>query len=117
MDFSSIQDISALLPGSVPPLTANETLRCSLSSGCTREVFLQELVKSRVAYQPNTTPGYTNVAFSVLGLVVEAASGSTFHEVLDDLLVTPLNLSSTTISAPDDLTNPIELGQRSQLLA
>jgi hypothetical protein len=107
LDFSSLQDINALLPGAVPPLTANETLRCSLSNGCTREVFLQELVKSRVAYQPNTTPGYTNIAFSVLGLVVEAVSNSTFHEVLDNSLLTPLNLSRTTMSAPEDLTNAV----------
>lgn len=101
-------DISALLPGAFPPLTANETSGCSYgSSGCTREVFIKNLLDRRPAYLPNTTPAYSNAAFATLGLVLEAAANSTFEDILRDLLLTPLQLSGTSISQPEDLNNAV----------
>ncbi|KAG8156580.1 hypothetical protein KVR01_013531 [Diaporthe batatas] len=100
-------DLSQLLPGVFPPLSANETSRCSYGSGgCTRDAFIQELIERRPVYLPNTTPGYTNAAFAALGLVLEELTGSTFDEALRNLLTGPLGLGSTTISAPNS-TNAV----------
>lgn len=102
-------DISALLPGAFPPLAANETSECSYGSGsggCTREVFIKNLLDRRPVYLPNTTPAYSNAAFATLGLVLEGVAGSTFDEALRKLLIEPLGLKGTTSSAPD-LTNAV----------
>lgn len=95
-------DLSQLLPGTFPPLTANETSECSYGSGgCTRDVFIKELIDRRPVYLPNTTPGYSNAAFATLGLVLEELTGTTFDEALRSLLVEPLGLNRTTVSAPN----------------
>jgi CubicO group peptidase (beta-lactamase class C family) len=62
---------------------------------------------------PNTTPAYSNAAFATLGLVVEAVANSTFDVALRDLLVAPLGLNGTTISAPEDLTKAVIPGNAS----
>lgn len=107
-DTTSIQDIDALFPGAFPALDANEISACSYGpTGCARDVFLQSLVNRRVAYQPNTTPAYSNAAFGVLGLILEEISNSTYNQILGDRLVAPLALNGTTIFAPKDLTNAV----------
>lgn len=101
-------DLSALLPpGTIPPLTAGEIPKCSYgSSGCTKEIFLSDLASRLPAYLPNTTPAYSNSAFAVLGLVLEAAANSTFEEALQSLL-NPLRLNATSVVQPQDLKNAI----------
>lgn len=95
-------DISAFFPGVFPPLAANETSDCSYSSGgCTREVFIRNLLDRRPAYLPNTTPAYSNAAFATLGLVLEEVGNSSFDEALRGLLIAPLGLNGTTSSAPN----------------
>lgn len=98
-------DIGAFLPGAFPPLATNETSGCSYgSSGCTRAVFIKNLLDRRPIYLPNTTPAYSNTAFATLGLALESITNSTFDQVLRDLLIKPLHLNGTTLSAPTDLT-------------
>jgi CubicO group peptidase (beta-lactamase class C family) len=100
-------DISSLFPGAFPPLADNETSGCSYGSGgCTRDVFLKNLVDRRPAYLPNTTPAYSNAAFATLGLVLEEVANSSFDEALQNLLVAPLGLNGTTSSAPNS-TNAV----------
>ncbi|KAK7710790.1 hypothetical protein SLS64_005695 [Diaporthe eres] len=100
-------DISAVFPGAFPPLAANETSDCSYGTGgCTREVFIRNLLDRRPAYMPNTTPAYSNAAFATLGLVLEEVSNSSFDEALRRLLVAPLGLNGTTSSAPNS-TNAV----------
>lgn len=100
-------DISTVFPGAFPPLAANETSGCSYGSGgCTRDVFIENLLDRRPVYLPNTTPAYSNAAFATLGLVLEEVANSSFDEALRKLLITPLGLKGTTSSAPD-LTNAV----------
>lgn len=95
-------DISAFFPGAFPPLAANETSECSYGSGgCTREVFIRNLLDRRPAYLPNTTPAYSNAAFATLGLVLEEVGNSSFDEALRGLLIAPLGLNGTTSSTPN----------------
>lgn len=105
-DFTSIQDFRVLFPGVFPALDPEEVSGCSFSAtgGCTREAFLQTLIRRPAPYQPNTTPSYSNAAFSVIGFVLEAVANSTYREVLDDLLLKPLKLESTSISKPINTT-------------
>ncbi|KAF3051017.1 hypothetical protein E8E11_005767 [Didymella keratinophila] len=111
VDASSLPggDLNAELPlGTLPPLTASEIPKCSYGSGgCTQEVFLSDLISRRPVNLPNTTPGYSNAAFGTLGLVLEAAAGSTFEATLRHLLLEPLQLKATSISQPQDLSYAI----------
>lgn len=102
-------DLSAALPGALPPLAANETSECrySASGGCTREVFLRNLINRRPVYLPNTTPSYSNAGFATLGLVLEAISNSTYDEVLHKHLIGPLRLSGTSISQPANSSHAV----------
>lgn len=101
-------DIGTLLPNAFPPLAANEISGCSYGSGgCTRDVFIKNLLDRRPAYLPDTTPAYSNAAFATLGLILEVVANSSFNNVLRDLLITPLKLNGTTISAPTDSTNAV----------
>lgn len=106
-------DISALFPGAFPPLAPNEISGCSYGSGgCTRDVFIKNLLDRRPAYLPNTTPAYSNAAFATLGLVLEVVANSTYDEALRNLLTSPLGLNGTTSSAPG-LTNAVIPGDTS----
>jgi hypothetical protein len=102
-------DLSAELPpGTLPLLTANEKPKCSYGpSGCTQQAFLSDLASRPPVNLPNTTPGYSNAGFAVLGLVLEAAANSTFAETLRHLLLDPLQLNATSISQPQDLSHAI----------
>jgi hypothetical protein len=57
---------------------------------------------------PNTTPGYSNVAFATLGLVLESITGVPYADGLRELLNDPLNLNATTSSAPSNTSRVIE---------
>ncbi|KAF9697184.1 hypothetical protein EKO04_004972 [Ascochyta lentis] len=107
-------DIGAFFPDAFPPLSANETSGCTYGpSGCTRALFIDNLLDRRPAYLPNTTPAYSNAAFAALGLIAEVIANSSFDEILHSLLVTPLQLNRTTSSAPSDLTNAVIAGNAS----
>lgn len=90
-----------------PPLTLGMLL--SMSSGLptddawadrqepmSREEFGRLLSAGvRFARTPDTRYEYTNLAFAVLGCVIAAASGGSYHEFVDERLLRPLGLNST----------------------
>lgn len=49
----------------------------------------------RFARAPDSRYEYTNLAFAVLGCVVAAVSGQSYHEFVDQELIRPLGLTST----------------------
>ncbi|KAJ8119096.1 hypothetical protein OPT61_g66 [Boeremia exigua] len=107
-------DIGVAFPGAFPPLEANETSGCIYgANGCSREVFIQNLLDRPPVYLPNTTPAYSNAAFATLGLVLEAAANSSYGDALRNLLVEPLHLNGTTASAPVDLSHAVIPGNAS----
>jgi D-alanyl-D-alanine carboxypeptidase len=56
-------------------------------------------------FEPGTGWGYSNTNYQLAGLVIEAASGRPFPDVLADRLVRPLGLESTSL-APHDTSSP-----------
>ena len=97
--------MKAAFPDAFPTLTPEEIPPCAYGqSGCTRDVFLEHIATRRPVYLPNTTPGYTNAAFAMLGLVLESLTGKPYSENLQQLLSTPLNLKETATSTPRNAT-------------
>ncbi len=47
-------------------------------------------------------PSYSNAAYSVLGLVIEAASGKPYDVAVQDLILKPLSLTRTSVRPPRD---------------
>ncbi|MFE9749883.1 serine hydrolase domain-containing protein [Saccharothrix saharensis] len=65
---------------------------------------LAELVRSAMdepaQFAPGAGMGYSNVAFLVLGLLVERLTGGTIRDRITTRVITPLGLTSTTFPAP-----------------
>jgi hypothetical protein len=91
---------STLDTDEIPPCAYNQ-------SGCTREIFLGYVASRRPVYLPNTTPGYSNAAFAILGLVLESMTGKSYAGNLRDLLSVPLGLQATTESRPRNSTSGV----------
>jgi CubicO group peptidase (beta-lactamase class C family) len=65
----------------IPFPDTEELLRISIEEGAVRE--------------PEATFKYTNIGFSLLGMIIGAAGGSTFNEVVTESIVTKLGLENT----------------------
>ncbi|KAL1595836.1 hypothetical protein SLS60_009526 [Paraconiothyrium brasiliense] len=97
--------LGAQFPGVFPELSQNETSLCLANvTHCTRSEFLTTLLKTRTTYLPNTTPGYSNSAFVLIGYIIETITGTTFNSALETRLLKPLGLSRTFATTPEDST-------------
>lgn len=107
--------LGAAFPGVFPDLSPEEISPCSMGEGgCTKEVFLKHVVTRRPLTLPNTTPSYSNTAFAVLGLALEAMTGLSYADNLKKLLGDPLKLLSTTASAEAaDISRGVIIGSAS----
>jgi CubicO group peptidase (beta-lactamase class C family) len=72
------------------PFPDSETLKADLLS--------TDLVKT-----PNTKMKYSNYGFSLLGLLIEQLSGQTYEEYVQEHIIQPLKLTSTTSDIKDGL--------------
>ncbi|KAJ4344800.1 uncharacterized protein N0V89_012544 [Didymosphaeria variabile] len=95
--------LGAQFPGVFPELTENETSLCIANvTHCTRSEFLTTLLKTRSTYLPNTTPGYSNSAFVLIGYIIETITNTSFASALETHLLQPLGLRRTFASIPED---------------
>jgi CubicO group peptidase (beta-lactamase class C family) len=60
-----------------------------------REHLIAEIKGSATIYESNRMWKYSNIAFAVLGQVIEAVSGLDFHQAARELCLEPLGLNST----------------------
>lgn len=71
---------------------------------CTREEFFRDIGKRHPFYAPFTKSVYSSaLGISILGYVLEAISGKSYHEYMKDTIMRPLGLNSTTTG-----TEPVE---------
>ena len=60
-------------------------------------------ISTRVPVAPSgQTPSYSNMAFQILGYLIEKQTGASFHEVVQKRIFNKLGLANTTIFAPKD---------------
>ncbi|KAF2867476.1 beta-lactamase/transpeptidase-like protein [Massariosphaeria phaeospora] len=89
-------------PGVFPVLDKEEAAFCiANATQCTRKEFLDELVKRPFTYASETTPGYSNAAFVVLGLVLESITGTSWNDNFKTIIIEPLGLNRTAATTPD----------------
>ncbi|KAJ3565467.1 hypothetical protein NPX13_g7494 [Xylaria arbuscula] len=73
-----------------------------LNNGCTREQFLEGMLRSYPVAQPAERPVYSNIAFTLLMYAVEARTGTGYSELLQAYVSDPLGLKNTGVSPGDD---------------
>ena len=52
------------------------------------------------AFEPDTAFDYNNVNYIILGMILEKATGQTYHEVIQDMILDPLHLTHTMVPEP-----------------
>ncbi|OKL58473.1 hypothetical protein UA08_06348 [Talaromyces atroroseus] len=82
------------------PLDTASSIKVLENKSCTA---LDVIDRARVAprvFAVNDRPTYSNAAFSLLGIVLERATGLSFEEAVRKSILDPLELSNTTTQTP-----------------
>ena len=61
-------------------------------------------------FPPAYTPSYSNAGFSLLGIALEAITGRTFSEVMENDVFKPLGMSDSSVVAPKNSKGVIPVG-------
>jgi CubicO group peptidase (beta-lactamase class C family) len=69
--------------------------------------FIRYIADETPVAQAGLTPSYSNMAFQLLGYIVERQTGKPFSEILLQRILTPLNMTETTIFAPSNSSKGI----------
>lgn len=69
---------------------------------CSKEDLVESMARRPPIYLPQTSPVYSNIAFAILGMVVEAATGKTFEEVVQSNIYDVAGMNSTSFNGPVD---------------
>ncbi|KAJ5391882.1 Beta-lactamase-like protein [Penicillium cosmopolitanum] len=80
---------------------------CSSNSKCSQKDFLHQLSKQAPIANPGQTPIYSNMAFQLLGYIIERRTGQSFKRVLKHQILDPLELNDTSVFAPLDTQNAV----------
>ena len=59
-----------------------------------REQLLQGVLAAELIYEPNTETKYSNIGFSLLGVILENIVGSSYQEAMNNLVLKDLNTAS-----------------------
>lgn len=87
----------------LPEFAAKDGPTCSGLPGttpCTKEDLLDQVNRRPPVYSPYTNPVYSNIGLAMLGLVVEAASNKTFHEIVTRDILDVVGMEHTSTGAP-----------------
>lgn len=77
-----------------------------------RDIDLLGAVKSQIPiFAPNQQSTYSNIAFELLGIVLERVSGQSYRSYIEDAIFKPLNMSKSTLNLPPDEAGVIPSGE------
>lgn len=74
--------------------------------------FARLAMATPLEFTPGTGYGYSNVGYSLLGLIVERVSGKPYEQFLHDELLAPAGLKRTGYRIPDWSKEPLAIGYR-----
>lgn len=77
------------------------------------EYYLQMITPLPQKFEPGTRFGYSNAGFVMLGLVIEAVSGTTYQQFVANEIILPLQLKHTNFYRMDSLPANTALGYTS----
>ena len=75
--------------------TSNERRFPSSITGLTIDEFIAELIDVELAFYPSTAHIYANINYIILGFLIEAVTGQSYHEFMTARVLHPLGLYNT----------------------
>lgn len=89
----------------LPDVPKNTGPDCSGLPGtrpCTTADMIADINNRPAVFLPNTSPVYSNVAYAILGMVIEAATGEKFEDVVQESIWSVAGMESTSFYGPVD---------------
>ncbi|KAJ7806909.1 putative beta-lactamase, partial [Mycena leptocephala] len=107
--YSPLTAPSAYTSLGLPILNASDASLCNLTSAetCTRADFFKGLFERHAVLASFTTAIYSNVAYQLFGYVLESITGKPFASSIESSLFTPLNMSSSSFTVPNDTSRGV----------
>ncbi|KAJ6441416.1 beta-lactamase [Purpureocillium lavendulum] len=89
----------------LPPITNGTGPPCAAIPGasrlCTKADLVRDLNRRPPVYRPYAaTPSYSNTGFALLGMVIEAAAGRPFKEVVQKHIFAPAGMNGSSFDGP-----------------
>ncbi len=87
----------------LPKVSNNTAPNCSGLPGtrpCTSADIIENVNRIPPVYLPYTSPVYSNIGFAVLGMVIEAATGKKFDDVVKSDIFDIAGMNSTSFNGP-----------------
>ena len=76
------------------------------------QAYVEHAMAEPLGFEPGTGYGYSNVGYSLLGLIVERVSGQSFESFLREELLLPAGLTETGYLIPEWDRNRLAVGYR-----
>ncbi|CAG7933229.1 unnamed protein product [Penicillium olsonii] len=92
---------STLQSQGFPILSESEQLTCGNTRQCDRAEFFDGVLQRRPLAATSHTPLYSNSGFQILGYALESMLDASYEDILVDRLIKPLNLTRSSLHAPD----------------
>ncbi|KAJ4982729.1 beta-lactamase [Stagonosporopsis vannaccii] len=99
----------------LPPVSRDNLIQCDEYSPAYKKACgegdLLDAVRSQIPiFAPNQQSTYSNVAFELLGVVLERVSGQDYRSYIENEIFKPLDMSKSTLSTPPDRAGVIPAG-------
>ncbi len=78
-------------------------METALRKSFTSREFIEQYCSGDLRFEPGTAYEYSNSGYYLLGAVIEAVTGKSYAQALDDLILKPLGMHDTGYYQPDDL--------------
>ncbi|KAJ5294955.1 hypothetical protein N7508_009776 [Penicillium antarcticum] len=108
-DYCS-KDVSIQTSPQTLGLAVHQAVRkpcCDDITSCGSSDFIRHIAAETPVAQAGATPSYSNMAFQLLGYIIERRTGKPFTDSLQQSILTPLNMTKTTIFAPTNSSKGI----------
>jgi CubicO group peptidase (beta-lactamase class C family) len=79
----------------------------NLHPQCNLSEILRNIKHVPAVFPPASQATYSNIAFSLVGAIIERSTKRAFVDVLNDTILMPLSMRSTRMSAPEDLAGAV----------
>lgn len=91
----------------MPPVSPDEALipncgQYNHGKSCTRRDLLDSMMKKQPLFAPNSQSTYSNVAFELLGLAIENATGRDYSTYIREEIFEPLEMKLSSLEKPSD---------------
>ena len=83
---------------------------------CERETFLSSFGRQHPIFAPGTTPIFSNAGFIILAYALESIKGRSYHSLLREAILEPLNLNKTSYLSLPTTNNTVVPDQDMRVL-